>query len=121
MENENRICTTIEQSRLLSGFLPKKSADMVYLDGDETFLSVNDGPLEEDDVPAWSLVALQRLIDINFRFEKTMFDQSGMFTYSFVSDDFGLRTHEHSSQVDAAVEMILMLKDNNLLAHDEKA
>jgi hypothetical protein len=47
--------------------------------------------------------------------EKTPLDQTGEFTYSFVDDYYNIRTYEEGNPVDAAVEMIVKLKEKDLL------
>ena len=65
-------------------------------------------------LPCWSLTALIELMD-ECRMERTPLDQSGVFTHSFVDDYFNIRTYEEYDIVDAAVEMILILKEKGLL------
>lgn len=116
--------TDLEQSKRLTEILPIESADMMWDDWrliDEGWkLSVGYYPEIEKDYgrkcyPAWSLAALIELIPDECRMEKTPLDQTGEFTYSFVDDYYNIRTYEEGNPVDAAVEMILKLKENDLL------
>lgn len=53
--------TSIEQSKkLLELGLPAESANMVYINGD--YLALIDGTLEANDIPCWSVGALESLI-----------------------------------------------------------
>ena len=80
--------TDLKQSKKLAEILPIESADMHYatwtiLDGD-FIVSPNQGStiksLQEDYgnqiIPCWSLAALQDIIKINYKLEKTFLDQS---------------------------------------------
>lgn len=115
--------TDIEQSKKLAEILPIDSADMHYhycFDFDE--LESIPTITEEDDhfvlfpkdIKCWSLAALIELM-VECRMERTPLDQSGEFTYSFVDDYYNIRTFEEDNAVDAAVEMILKLKEQDLL------
>lgn len=61
-------------------------------------------------IPAWSLTALLELIQDDIKIEKTLFDQSDMFTYSIIGDAYQYRSHEHENLIDAAFEMVCWLK-----------
>lgn len=120
--------TNIEQSKRLAEILPIESADMSYstwtiLESGEFIVSPNQGNTIENlrkdygnqIIPCWSLAALIELIPDECRMEKTPLDQTGEFTYSFVDDYYNIRTFEEDNAVDAAVEMILKLKEKDLL------
>lgn len=78
----NRIATTIEQSQeLIKLGIDINTADMVYV-GCE-YLTIRDGVLEEDDMPAWSLGALLELLPKD---EKISFDLT--FGHYDNNDDF---------------------------------
>lgn len=124
----NKICTTIEQSKkLIELGVDVNTADMHYstwtiLNGN-FILSSNQGEtieeLQEDYgnqiIPAWSLSALLELIQDDIKIEKTLFDQSDMFTHSIIGDAYEYRSHEHETLVDAAFEMVCWLLENGKL------
>ena len=129
--------TDIEQSKKLAKILPIESADMRYgyiapydysdrmYDGgyDEIpypkdFLKKNPNFSENEydgELPAWSLAALLELIQDDIKIEKTLFDQSDLFTYSITSDTFEYKTYEHEELIDACYEMIVKLKEKGLI------
>ena len=120
--------TDLKQSKKLAEILPIESADMHYatwtiLDGD-FIVSPNQGStiksLQEDYgnqiIPCWSLAALQDIIKINYKLEKTFLDQSDYCTYSlYDSDEPTFRTFEYDNPVDACYEMIWKLNEQKLL------
>ena len=120
--------TDLEQSKKLAEILPLESADMHYatwtiLDGD-FIVSPNQGStienLQEDYgnqiIPCWSLAALQDIIKINYKLEKTFLDQSDYCTYSlYDSDEPTFRTFEYDNPVDACYEMIIKLHKLKML------
>ena len=120
--------TNLEQSKKLAEILPAESADMHWardFDGSwfislESYSSCPIPKYAEKDkdewiLPSWSLAALLQVIRIECRMEITPLDQSGVFTYSFVDDYYNIRTFEEDNAVDAAVEMILKLKEKDLI------
>lgn len=118
--------TDIEQSKKLAKILPFKSADMAYMAIIEDYmypqkvkeyrLTIKDECFNSKyDIPAWSLAALLELIQDDIKIEKTLFDQSDLFTYSILSDTFDYRTYEHEELIDACVEMIEKLKEKELI------
>ena len=67
-------------------------------------------------IPCWSLAALQNIIKINYKLEKTFLDQSDYCTYSlYDTDEPTFRTFEYYNPVDACYEMILKLNEQKLL------
>lgn len=126
----NKICTTIEQSKkLIELGIDTSTADMCYdLGGGEekahlecdnfiTYFTNDEYPEMADRyIPAWSLSALLDLIQWDYKLEKTLFDQSDLFTYSIVCNDLDYRTYEHDNEpLDAAFEMVCWLKENGKL------
>lgn len=115
--------TDISQSKILAKILPIESADMFYLkipNSSSVGYNYSDLPYfatlgMKDNLPAWSLAALLELIQDDIKIEKTLFDQSDLFTYSILSDTFGYRTYEHEELIDACVEMIIKLKEKGLI------
>lgn len=128
--------TDIEQSKKLAEILSVDSADMHYVRKVTDFMGnpVNGewsqpkygNPNSKyanymvqnftsyEKIPCWSLAALIELMG-ECRMERTPLDQSGVFTHSFVDDYFNIRTYEEYDIVDAAVEMILKLKEKDIL------
>ena len=112
----NKICTSIEQSKkLIELGIDVKTADMLWT-YDFTVNNINGLNIisdylkpEENDIPAWSLTALLNLIQDNIKIEKTLFDQSDMFTHSIIGDAYEYHSHEHENLVDAAFEMVCWL------------
>lgn len=119
MKRENKQCTNIQESIELSNILPKESADMQWIDeGEDNFrLGVLLNPEyfdKEHDILAWSLPALLDLMKIDYRIEKTMLDQSGIFTHSIIFENWitggEIRTYEEEDLIDAAVQAIKIYK-----------
>lgn len=112
--------TDLEQSKKLAEILPLESADMHY---DKDSLENYYCPIPligkysemHNQVPAWSLAALLNMLQDNIKIEKTLFDQSNMFTYSILGDGYEYRTNEHKNLIDTCYEMILNLNELNLL------
>ena len=123
--------TDIEQSKKLAEILPIESADMYYytVNGDWEWYETPNvierrDDLEEHAMPAWSLAALleilpDEIIDDNgynilINIEK--YDLKYKVTY-FTDLNFSDRisTDEYENLVDACVEMILKLHEQNLL------
>lgn len=122
----NKICTSLEQSqRLIELGIDVNTADMHYstwtiLNKGEYILSPNQGEtieeLQEDYgnqiIPVWSLSALMELIQDDIKIEKTLFDQSDMFTYSIIGDGYEYRSHEYECLLDAAFEFVCWILEN---------
>ena len=135
-----KICTSIEQSKKLSEFLPLESADMDYIpiiniDG-EYSLEVNEWDnehvIEDGWIPCWSLAALIDILpeDIigqrHYFFEISKMGDASTphevryYRFRDESDggDFGRITwisHQANNLVDACVEMILKLHELKML------
>lgn len=114
--------TDLEQSERLAKILPLESADMAlcskvqplmtdYISAKKKFSNAGEIPID----PCWSLAALLDVLKDDIKIEKTLFDQSDMFTYSILGDAYEYRTYEHENLIDACVEMIIKLKELNLL------
>ena len=120
--------TDIEQSQKLAEILPIESADMDYIpvaniDG-EYSITVNvwgnDHIIEEGWIPAWSLSALFNLIkDKCGYFEFVYLERTYDGRANVLEDVYRLSTDEYDvynkEAVDACYEMIIKLKENNLL------
>lgn len=116
--------TDLEQSKKLAEFLPVKSADLCYLAIDKRGVeyiekpSVIDGTLEETDVPCWSLAALlavvpkEHYLSVDYLYT----DDKGDEHWSISSNENMVRcSHFGSNSIDAAVELILELKEKNII------
>ena len=118
----NKICTNIEQSKqLIELGIDVNTADMMWDDwrliDDGWKIFVGYDPEIEQDFgrkcyPAWSLSALMELIQDDIKIEKTLFDQSDMFTYSIIGDGYEYRSHEHECLLDAAFEFVCWILEN---------
>lgn len=130
-----KIATNLEQSKQLAKILPIESADMFYYKN--IFfgaLSVFNGALlprgnqeikEEKMIPAWSLSALMAVLSIKFDWEfktyefemRTDYYSNGEKYYDIgYQGSCGLLLHvDAKNLVDACVEMILKLKEKELL------
>lgn len=113
----NKICTNIDQSnKLIELGIDINSADMYWwYSGKQYYLALmEDGEfIKNTHIPAWSLSQLLSLIYIEYNLEKTLFDQSDIFTYSINCPVFNYRTFEHDEPLDAAFEMICYLLEQN--------
>ena len=111
-----KIATDLEESKRLAKILPQGSSDM-YWDYDiqkhEDYLMVMDEQFDDTCTPAWSFPKLCALIQVEYKIEKTLLDQSDYFTYAFVFEDY--RTCESEEIMDAAIEFIIYLKKECLL------
>ena len=116
-----RAYTTIEQSRKLAEILPLESADMWYsIVDDEPFVCL-ERHYEYEQIPCWSLAALLDVIpkcicdynifrmDINDKDFSIWYDEIGCGVNNKLPDI----TMKES--IDACYEMILKLKELNLL------
>ena len=105
----NKICTDIGQSKKLVELgIDVSTADMCWLyTNGEYFDEVNDGVLDEEDIYAWSLTALLKLIP-----------KSIISTPNPFSDNYCCRNVEFDMEfyadnpVDAVFEMIVWIKEN---------
>lgn len=113
--------TDIKQSAQLAILLPKESADMwwsknfIYYNptasigiGTE-YNTVYTHKFGEDDIPCWSASALLEIIRNNGRYELQMYEGG----YYFEAN--GFMTESYFNAVDACYEMILKLKEKDLL------
>ena len=115
--------TNIDQSKILAEILSPENADMCYpynrhlneMYGDIPYVMGYKKFNKDTDIPCWSLAALLDVLKDDIKIEKTLFDQSDIFTYSILGDAYEYRTYEHENLIDACVEMILTLKERNLI------
>lgn len=123
-----KIATDLEQSKRLAEILPLESADMVYTitNGYHTpWIRIEKiDALDKDDVCAWSLASLLDVLhdeittkdgyEYNLRIVK-----DGVRYFLFYEDSCGekddIDTDYHDNLVDAVYELILKLKDMDLM------
>ena len=112
--------TDLEQSKKLAEILPRESADSFYEAQINAF--AKEWSNEEVIVPAWSLAALRSCLPsginidgILYVFEShNTFDNMWVYEYKF--EDISAPLYSKSSnEIDACYEMILKLKELNLL------
>lgn len=104
--------TNIEQSKKLSVILPVESADMHYakvihgfdLSKDWVYEIQLCAPREKNHIPAWSLAALLDYLSANFRID-----------IKYLDNYWELCCCYSKELIDACVEMILKLKEKDLL------
>lgn len=106
--------TDIEQSKKLSEILPPESADMFY---SKHSLENYYVPIPiigkysdiQNQMPCWSSSALLEVIRNNGRYELYMYEGG----YYFEAN--GFMTESYFNSVDACVEMVLRLHEQNIL------
>ena len=103
--------TDIEQSKKLAEILPIESADMFYtsLNRDYPWIWIDKHLMEVDDIPCWSLAALLGVIPSG----KALIHDKGNRGYKCICNN--IDTYFYDNPIDACYEMILKLKENNLL------
>ena len=112
--------TDIEQSKKLAEFLPLESADMYYFtiirdypysQGKiKTIAKIMDGSFSSDyDTPCWSLAALLDILPTG----KVLLHDKGNHGYKCICNN--IDSYYFNNPVDACYEMILKLKEKNLL------
>ena len=114
--------TDIEQSKRLAEILAIESADAYYTTIDQGFfLEVKQGiEPSKDDIPCWSLTALLDVLPKEINVQGTIYSINIHTNNKKWSIDYKCNNEEFvgvysSSLVDACVEMIVKLKENNLL------
>lgn len=132
----NKICTSIEQSKKLAEILPLESADMNWHELPSigffvrAFYYKRDNGATEGLYPCWSLAALLGVLPIVYTNDKKevcgplhidITDSETPFALWYVNplhkgSIVELKTKEYDNLVDACVEMILKLKENNNLS-----
>lgn len=122
-------CTDLEQSKKLIEFLPLESADMHYLTYsmyeeycDEIVYTINlgkPGMYDKCCIPCWSLAALFDVLPKYIGdYGKCLYFDMGYYYCGYIVDgDFMLSIEETSAgnPIDACVEMIVKLHEQNLL------
>ena len=106
--------TDLEQSKKLAEILPIESADMFYtsLNRDYPWIWIDKHLMEVDDIPCWSLAALLDIMPHIQEFYPTVEKINDKFVCRYKGS--GVWTNG-TNPVDACVEMILKLKEKNLL------
>ena len=122
----NKICTTIEQSKkLLELGIDRKTSDLYYWCGSDLRIDGYRAQDEELDIPAWSLTALLDILP-NDEVTSTTVTRGGWDIKSAKYLDIWFaeyETEKHdndfslsaSNPIDAAFEMIVKLKEQNLI------
>lgn len=115
--------TNIQQSKKLAEILPLDSADMKYPyfgDGQYGSSAVFGEPIEYSggkDIPCWSLAALIELMPKQLgRYTITFYWCDDSWCCSYIDDGSEIKgTSSANNPVDATVEMIIKLKEKDLL------
>lgn len=117
--------TDIEQSKKLAEILARESADMYYPNRSDVKINCallielkNGNPLISQEIPAWSLSALLNVMPdrIDDSYFLTL-DKEGK-EYCCCYEDINGNSFRHefgNNPIDACIEMILKLKEKNLL------
>ena len=109
----NKICTTIEQSqKLIELGIDVNTADMYWwYSGKIHYVeAMDDGDFnKESDIPAWSLSALLELLSF-----PNLFYNDGWNLYVTINDKT-VSINNADNPIDAAFEMIVKLKEQNLI------
>ena len=119
--------TDLEQSKKLAKILPIESADMgwnVFVDDSIRCLPIDDWDLVKDGsgnvkfYPAWNLAALLGVLPILDNRSPVIpktFDGKYRVVYHSTACERGIFTHDYDNPIDACYEMIIKLKESNLL------
>lgn len=100
--------TDIKQSKKLAKILPLESADMRYAPfGDTHPWFIEEKMVEKDSIPCWSLAALLDVYPVAVGKDLDM--------YCCWQNSKNLCSKHYDNPVDACVEMILKLKEKDLL------
>lgn len=110
--------TDIEQSKKLAEILPLESADMYWWATSKRYYieAMDDGDFNEREghVRAWSLAALLSVIRKTIGY--TIYGVNNVYMSCDLGDKpWKLETEVYDNEVDACVEMIVKLKENNII------
>lgn len=113
--------TTIEQSKVLSEFLPTETANMVYCYTKEGDKLISPIPIHLTRTPTntfkylycWSLSALLRIIRKTTGY--TIYGVNNVYMSCELGDFKKIETEVYDNEVDTCVEMILKLHEQKLL------
>ena len=120
----NKAYTDIEQSRKLAEILPIESADMgwdVFVDNSARCLPINDWDLHKDGsngvkfIPAWSLAALLSVFSLPRLMLDEQEDGERGWLVSHYTDDTRYDSYYRDEPIDACYNLILQLKEKDLL------
>lgn len=112
--------TTVEQSKMLAKILPLDSADMfLAINGTIPIMSkyIDDGFITADNtaIPCWSLAALFNILPKGTNIIKEEADTEDEQYMCTVGIKNAIISTFGNNPIDACYEMILKLKENNLL------
>lgn len=113
--------TDIKQSKKLTKILPIESADMFWADGERPAVWNNKGiSLDEMDIPCWSLAALldilrNRASSIDEDADVSLSSYKNVEWWDLSINNSGLEAVTKSDLVDACVEIIVKLKEYDLI------
>lgn len=119
-----KMCTDLPQSKKLAEFLPLESADMYWwYSGKRYYIeAIDDGDFnEEGDIRAWSLAALLNVIPKHIKGFNVLRIDIGNDDFSIWYEEIGFGVSNElpditiASAVDACVEMIVNLHEQELL------
>ena len=121
----NKICTSLEQSKILAEILPIESADLFWY-RDAVTTEVNPRIINYMQIPklqsmyyfpCWSLAALLNILPNNQgRYTKSLYWFDDAWHCEYVdADGAGILDTSADNSIDACVKMILKLKKLNLL------
>lgn len=126
-----KLCTDLEQSKKLEEILPLESADMYYHNRvnipDNFPLPIewkHSNPLLSQEIPCWSLAALLELLDDEITDEdgndyNLNIVKENLQYQLYYHDAWGnaedIETNFYDDMVDSCVEIIIQLKNKNLL------
>lgn len=103
--------TDLEQSKKLAAILQIESADMCYIAHSE-LINIHEPfykKMDKEDIPCWSLSALLDILPPG----KALIHDKGNLGYKCICNN--IDTNFHNNPVDACVELIVKLKEQNLL------
>ncbi len=116
--------TDLEQSEKLAEILPLETSDMHYIAFANDVLqtvychktpNVTTDYIGESDIPCWSLTALLNIIP-NVSIEESITNGAKTwFCTSVPKNTEGFESDDYDNPIDACYEMILKLKEQNLL------
>lgn len=118
--------TDLEQSEKLAEFLPLESADMIYTTfygkltkslpmPKEAYDIVNFSIPGDKCVPCWSLATLLSIIRKTIGYEVLCLDRKNITLKCELGDEPWSIEIKKDNEVDACYEMIIKLKENNLI------
>ena len=116
--------TNLEQSKKLAEILPRKSADMYWMHVENKELEKDFWKVETIQltwkpfsmhIPCWSLAALLAILDYPQLSKDKLGSGKEGWMVSVYPDNCRFDSCWHDNPIDACVEMIIKLKEDNLL------